>query len=354
LNAHATEEMRMAELSTKPLPSLNRQITLAARPDGEPTESHFALVESPMPQPSDGEVLVRSLWLSLDPYQRARMSKARSYAPPLGVGEVMFAQAVGEVVESRSARFAPGEIVLGTFGWQEFATAPAHTVRRVDEHLAPISTALHVLGVTGLTAYFGLFDVGRVRAGDTVVVSAAAGAVGQIAGQLARLSGCRTVGIAGSPEKIDDALNRYHYDAAIDYKNEDVARALQRECPSGIDVYFDNVGGAVSAAVHRNLALGARIIVCGQIAEYNQVPPRGGPESLRFLIINRARMEGFLVTDYAHRYKFALTRLARWYAEGNLAYREDVVVGLDAAPRAFISLMRGENRGKVLVQVADR
>ena len=354
VNVNATQDASAPEPAPLSLPAANRQVTLAVRPDGEPAESNFAIVESPMPRPEDGEVLVRSLWLSLDPYQRGRMSKSRSYSPPVGIGEVMFAQAIGEVVESRSPRFAPGEVVLGALGWQEFAAAPAHTLRHLDENAAPITTALHVLGITGLTAYFGLFDIGRPRPGDTVVVSAAAGAVGQVVGQLAKLTGCRTVGIAGSQAKIDDVLNRYHYDAGVDYKTEDVSKALTRECPGGVDVYFDNVGGPVSAAVHRHLAFGARIVVCGQIAEYNQVPPRGGPDSLRFLIINRARMEGFLVTDYAPRYKAALSRLSRWYSEGKLAYREDIVVGLEQAPRAFIGLFRGENHGKLLIKVADR
>ena len=341
-------------MTAHPLPTANRQVVLATRPDGEPTEEHFSIVDSPLPQPEDGEVLVRSLWLSLDPYQRGRMSKVRSYAAPLGIGEVMFAQAVAEVVESRTPRLSPGDVVLGTFGWQEFATAPGYSLRRIDENAAPITTALHVLGMTGLTAYFGLFDIGRPRAGDTVVVSAAAGAVGQIVGQLAKLSGCHTVGIAGTDQKVEDVLKLYRYDAAVNYRTEDVSKVLGRECPGGVDIYFDNVGGAVSSVVHRHLAIGARIVICGQIAEYNQVPPRGGPDSLRFLIINRARMEGFLVSDYVHRYKAALTRLSRWYAEGRLAYREDVVEGLEQAPRAFIGLFRGDNRGKLLVKVADR
>jgi NADPH-dependent curcumin reductase CurA len=332
----------------------NRQVTLAARPVGEPDESNFALVETALPEPREGEVLVRTLWLSLDPYMRGRMSDAPSYAPPVEVGGVMTAQAVGEVVESRSSRFAAGDVVVGGWGWQEYAAAPAHALRRVDPDRAPISTALHLFGTTGLTAYFGLFDVGRPLPGDTVVVSSAAGAVGQVVGQLARLAGCRPVGIAGSPEKVEDAVTLFGYDAAFDYRHDDLDAALKRECPAGVDVYFDNVGGEVSAAVHRRLALHARVPVCGQIAEYNQVPPQGGPPSIGFLIAKRARLEGFLVLDYAHRFEEALGRLGRWYAEGRLVYREDVVDGLEHAPRALIGLLRGENRGKLLVKVAER
>ena len=332
----------------------NRQVTLAARPAGEPTESDFALVESPLPEPAAGEVLARTLWLSLDPYQRGRMNEGRSYARHVDLGEVMTAQAVGEVVESRSARFKPGDVVLGPFGWQEYASAPERHLRLVDESVAPISTALHVLGMTGLTAYFGLFDVCRPAPGDTVVVSAAAGAVGQIVGQLARLAGCRAVGIAGSPEKVDDLLSLYGYDAGIDYKQEGFRDALKSACPDGVDVYFDNVGGDVSADVHRRLALRARIAICGQIAEYNQVPPQGGPRSVTFMIARRVRMEGFLVGDFAHLHAPALERLTRWLAEGRLRYREDVVEGIENAPRAFIGLLGGENRGKLLVKVAER
>lgn len=331
----------------------NRQVTLVARPNGEPKASDFALVEAAIAKPAEGEVLVRSLWLSLDPYQRGRISEARSYARPVELGEVIPGQAVGEVLESRSSRFARGDVVLGPFGWQEFGVAPAHALRRVDPNVAPISTALHVLGMTGLTAYFGLFEVGRPFAGDTVVVSAASGAVGQVVGQLARLAGCRTVGIAGSPEKVEDVLKRYCYDAAINYKQQEVVAALERECPDGVDVYFDNVGGDISAAVFRRLAQRARIVICGQIAEYNQVPPHGGPQSLRFLIVSRARMEGFLVSDFVHLYEPALARLTRWLNDGHLRYREDVVEGLERAPRAFIGLLRGENLGKLLVKVAE-
>lgn len=331
----------------------NLQVTLLARPVGEPKESDFALVEAVLPEPGEGEALVRNLWLSLDPYMRGRMNEGRSYARHVALGEVMTAQGVGEIVESRSSRFAAGEIVVGPFGWQEFAAAPAHHLRRVDPEVAPVSTALHVLGMTGLTAYFGLFEVCRPLPGDTVVVSAASGAVGQIVGQLARIAGCRAVGLAGSPEKVDDLLELYGYDAAIDHRTEDVGQALKQACPDGVNVYFDNVGGEISAAVHRRLAQNARVAICGQISEYNQVPPQGGPRSLTFLIVRRVRMEGFLVGDFAHLFEPALARLTKWLREGRLRYREDVVEGLEQAPRAFIGLLNGENRGKLLVKVAE-
>jgi len=329
---------------------VNRRITLAARPVGEPTEADFALVEAPVPEAGDGEVLVRTRWISLDPYQRGRMSAARSYAAPVELGEVITAEGVGEVVESRTPRHRTGELVVGPFGWQEWAIARAGSLRRVGEGPPP-STALHVLGMTGLTAYFGLFDVARPRPGDTVVVSAAAGAVGQVVGQLARMAGCRTVGLA-SAGKLEDLTETYGYDAALDYRRDDLGEALKEACPRGVDVYFDNVGGAVSDAVIRRLAVGARIAVCGLISQYNLAEPELAPRNLGFLIVSRVRMEGFLVTDYRHRFDEGLRRLAGWVGEGRLRYREDVVEGLENAPRAFIGLMRGENRGKLLVKPA--
>jgi NADPH-dependent curcumin reductase CurA len=331
---------------------VNRQITLAVRPVGMPQESDFALVESEIPRPGAGDVLVRSLWLSLDPYMRGRMSEARSYAKPTQIGEPMTGQVVGEVVESGDPRFSPGQIVVGQLGWQEHAVARAGTLRTVDAALAPIQTALHVLGVTGLTAYFGLFDVGKPKPGDTVVVSGAAGAVGQIVGQLAKIAGCGpVVGIAGGPEKVSDLLELYGYDAGIDYKADDVNAALKAACPRGIDVYFDNVGGALSETVFRRLALGARVPICGQISQYNLAEPELAPRNLGFLIVFRARLEGFLISDYAHRFPEGLQRLGGWLADGRLRYREDVTEGLENAPAAFMGMLRGENRGKALVKL---
>jgi NADPH-dependent curcumin reductase CurA len=331
---------------------VNRQITLAARPEGFPKESDFSLVESDVPPAGPGEVLVRSQWLSLDPYMRGRMSTARSYAKPTELGEPMTAQAVGDVVESNDPRFAPGESVVGQLGWQEFAVARGGALRKLDPALAPPQTALHVLGGTGLTAYFGLFDVGAPKPGDAVVVSAASGAVGQVVGQLAKIAGCGpVVGLAGSPEKVADLTSSYGYDVGIDYKRDDVNAALKEACPDGIDVYFDNVGGSLSETIFRRLALGARIPICGQVSQYNLTEPELAPRNLGFLIVFRARMEGFLINDYAHRFPEGLRRLARWLAEGKLTYREDVTEGLENAPAAFIGMLRGENRGKTLVKL---
>ena len=326
---------------------MNRRVTLAARPVGPPKESDFALNEVEVPGPGGGEVLVRVLYASVDPYQRSRMSEARSYAKQLEIGDVITSQSIGEVVESNDGRFTPGDLVLGQLGWQEYAVARAGSLRGIPAGLEPPTLALHVLGATGLTAYFGLFDVGKARAGDTVVVSGAAGGVGQIAGQLAKLAGCRTVGIAGGEEKARELTEQYRYDVAIDYRNVDVGDALRNE---RVDVYFDNVGGEISRAVHRRLNVGARIVICGQVSQYNE--PRPAPTfQPTLLIVFRARMEGFLVTDYASRYDEGLARLAQWVASGELRWREDVTEGLENAPKALIGLLQGTNRGKALVKV---
>jgi NADPH:quinone reductase len=330
----------------------NRRVTLAERPIGFPKHSDFAIDEVEVAKPAAGEVLVRTLWVSVDPYQRGRMSEARSYAKKLELGDVITSQSVGEVVESYDGRFAPGELVVGQLGWQEYAVARGGSLRRIPELLDPPTLALHVVGQTGLTAYFGLLDVGRPRPGDTVVVSGAAGAVGQVVGQIAKLMGCRTVGIAGGPDKCTDCT-LYGYDVAIDYKDEDFWSGLKEACPDGVDVYFDNVGGDVSGAVHRRLNVGARIVICGQVSQYNleRPEPTFHPS---LLIVHRARMEGFLVTDYAHRFDEAAARLARWVVEGKVRWREDVTEGLENAPAAFMGMLRGENRGKALVKVAER
>jgi NADPH:quinone reductase len=324
----------------------SRGVTLASRPAGFPQESDFSFEEVEVGDPGPGEALVKALYVSVDPYQRGRMSTARSYAKSLELGDVMTSQTLGEVVESNDGRFEPGDVVVGQLGWQEYAVARGGALRKVPADLDPPTLALHVVGATGFTAYFGLFDVGRPTPGDTVVVSGAAGAVGQIVGQLAKIAGCRTVGIAGGPEKKAELEELYGFDVAIDYKNEEVKEAL----PKGVDVYFDNVGGEISQAVHSRLNVGARIAICGQISQYNleRPEPTFHPGTL---IVFRARMEGFLVSDYAHRFGEAAPRLARWVAEGKIRYREDVTEGLENAPRAFIGMLNGENRGKTLVRV---
>jgi hypothetical protein len=325
---------------------------MAARPTGMPAESDFELVEQPVPEPQAGEVLVRVLWTSVDPYQRSRMSTARSYARGLEVGDVMTAQAVGEVVESQDSRYEPGNLVVGQLGWQEYAVARAGSVRLVPPILQPPSLALHAVGATGFTAYFGVLDVCRPKPGDTVVVSGAGGAVGSIAGQIAKLAGCRAIGIAGGPQKCQDLLDLYGFDAAVDYKAESFRDDLKQACPDGVDAYFDNCGGDISAAVHSRLNVGSSIAICGQISQYNAERPQPTfhPGAL---IVFRARMEGFLVSDYAHRFEEAAMRLARWVFEGKIRWREHVTDGLENTPRAFIGMLNGENRGKALVKVAE-
>lgn len=329
---------------------MNRRITLASRPVGFPQESDFALDQVGIVEPGAGEVHVRALWVSLDPYQRGRMSEVRSYAKSLEPGDVITSQTLGEVVDSRDPRYEPGDLVVGQLGWQEHAVVRAGALRVVPSVLDPPTLALHVVGTTGITAYIGLFDIGRPKPGDTVVVSAAHGAVGQIAGQLAKIAGCRTIGIAGGPDKARELRELYGYDVGIDYKADDVAEALRGET---VDVYFDNVGGEVSQAVHRRLAIGARIVICGQVSQYNLEHPQPTFHPAA-LVVFRARMEGFLVTDHPHRYREAGERLARWVADGSIRYREDVTDGLENAPAAFIAMLRGENTGKALVKVADR
>jgi NADPH-dependent curcumin reductase CurA len=327
----------------------NRQVTLASRPVGFPQPSDFELHDAEVGEPAAGEVLLRTLWLSVDPYQRGRMSEVRSYARSLELGDVITAQAVAEVVESNDPRYEAGDRIVGQLGWQEYAVARAGSIRKVVPG-APLQANLHVLGTNGLTAYFGLYDVGQPRPGDTVVVSAAAGAVGQLVGQLAKIGGSRTVGIAGGPDKKRELLETFRYDVAVDYKNDDMRAALKEACPNGVDVYFDNCGGEVSAAVHSRLNVGARIPVCGQISQYNLERPEPTFHP-GLLIVFRARMQGFLVQDYAPRYAEALPRLAAWLANGDLRYTEDVTEGLENAPDAFMRMLRGENRGKALVKV---
>jgi NADPH-dependent curcumin reductase CurA len=333
---------------------MNRQITLAARPTGLPKESDFRLVESPIPTPGPGEVLVRTLYLSLDPYMRGRMNDSKSYAPPVQIGEVMVGGAVGRVEQSNDPAFQPGDIVFANTGWQDYAIVKGKELRKLDPSFAPITTALGVLGHIGLTAYFGLIDICHPKAGETVVVSGAAGAVGSVVGQIAKILGCRVIGIAGTDAKIRYLVDDLGFDAAFNYKTTaDYSAKIKELCPSGVDVYFDNVGGAITDAVLFNLALHARVSVCGQIALYNLEKPELGPRFLPLLIIYRAKVEGFLITDYAPRFGEGLRQLATWFREGKLKQEETIEEGLENAPRAFIGMLQGENTGKQLVKVAS-
>ena len=335
--------------------TINRQILLAARPVGVPKPSDFKLVETPMPQPKDGELLARTLYLSVDPYMRGRMNERRSYADPVELGQVMVGEVVSVVESSKNDRFKPGDVVAGMFGWQEYAASDGRGLRKVDPEIAPISTALGVLGMPGLTAYFGLLEIAKPKAGETVVVSGAAGAVGSAAGQIAKIRGCRAIGIAGGDDKIDFITGELGYDGGLNYKtNADYHGKLKELCPKGIDVYFDNVGGPISDAVFPLINGGARIAVCGQIDQYNSTQAEKGPRILWKLLEKQARAEGFLVFQFAQQYKSALAELSTWVRDGKLKYREHVVTGIERAPEAFLGLFQGANIGKQLVKVSER
>lgn len=335
--------------------TVNRQILLAARPEGLPKESDFRLVEGEVPSPGEGRFLVKVNYLSVDPYMRGRIREGKSYAEPVQVGDVMVGGTVGTVVQSRHSDYQPGDIVVGYWGWQEHALSDGKDVHRFDTSLAPMSTALGVLGMPGMTAYFGLLEIGQPKSGQTVFVSAAAGAVGSVVGQIAKLKGCRVVGSAGSRQKVDYLTSELGFDAAFNYKEaSDYVAKLQEVCPDGIDVYYDNVGGPLTDAVFQHINVGARIVVCGQIDQYNATEPPQGPRLLWHLIVKRARAEGFLVFDFAQRYGEAQGQIAAWLREGKIKYQESVVDGLENAPRAFIGLFGGENLGKQLVRVAEQ
>lgn len=334
--------------------NVNRKIVLAARPVGFPKESDFRLVASPISTPGQDEVLVRALYLSVDPYQRGRMNEGTSYAPGVGLGDVMVAGVVGKVLASRHRDFREGDIVQGNLGWQEYAISNGSGLRKVDPMLAPISTALGVLGTPGLTAYFGLLEVAHPKAGETVVVSGAAGAVGSLVGQIAKIKGCRAVGIAGSDRKVEYVTQELGFDGAFNYKTiRDYGAELRRLCPSGIGVYFDNVGGAITDAVFPLLNLKARVSVCGQISQYNLEKAEMGPRFLWQLIVKRAKVEGFLVGDFRDRFDEGLKQMSQWLKAGRLKHREDIVEGFDNTPKAFMGMLKGENIGKRLVKVAE-
>ncbi|GAA3249105.1 NADP-dependent oxidoreductase [Pseudonocardia petroleophila] len=332
----------------------NHQVRLAARPEGLPTPEVWEHTTEPVPEPADGRFVVRVTHLSLDPAMRGWMNAGRSYVPPVGVGEVMRALGAGQVVASRHPDFPEGAWVTGIFGVQEYAESDGGGVTVVDPSVVPLPTYLAVLGMTGMTAYFGLFDVGALRDGETVVVSGAAGAVGSVVGQLAKLKGARVIGIAGGAEKCAWIVDELGFDAAIDYRTEDVGKALRTHAPNGIDVYFDNVGGEILDAALARLRLGARVVVCGAISTYNATDRPAGPANYMSLLVNRARMEGFVVFDYADRYAEAAVELGGWLREGKLRSREDVVRGGVADfPDTLLRLFRGENTGKLILQIGE-
>jgi len=329
----------------------NRALRLARRPKAMVDDSTFELVEEPLPELADGEYLVRNAYVSIDPTQRVWIREEESYLPPVGIGEVMRAGAIGEVVESRNDAFPVGTIATGLLGWQEYAVGGPDTAANAVPPGLPMRQMMGVLGATGITAYFGMLEVGRPQAGETVLVSGAAGATGSVAAQIAKIQGCRVVGIAGTDDKCAWLTGECGLDAAINYKSEDIGTRLDELCPDGIDVFFDNVGGATLDEVLARITIGARVALCGAISTYNE---SGLPAPIHWymnLVIKRASMQGFLVLDYLDRFAEAVIQLATWEAEGKIAWRDQIVEGLENAPRALNMLFAGENTGKLLVQV---
>lgn len=331
----------------------NRQFRLAARPVGLPRRSDWNVTEEPAGQPAEGEVLVKVLYISLDPAMRGWMNEGKSYIPPVALGEVMRAGAAGRVIASRHPGFIAGDHVTGVLGVQEYALAQGKHLIKVDPRVAALPVYLGTLGMPGLTAYFGLLEIGRPQPGQTVVVSGAAGAVGSVVGQIAKIKGCRAVGIAGGPDKCRYLVDELGFDAAIDYKAGQVKAGLKEHCPQGIDVYFDNVGGDILDAALARLARGARVIICGAISQYNNTQAVKGPANYLSLLVNRATMTGMVVFDYAARYAEAAREMSGWMAAGKLKSREDIVAGFDKFPEALLKLFAGENNGKLVLQVGD-
>ncbi|MCW3068366.1 MAG: NADP-dependent oxidoreductase [Solirubrobacterales bacterium] len=334
--------------------SMNRQVRLAAHPSGLPKRSDWELTEEPIPTPEAGQLLAEISHISLDPAMRGWMNPGASYIDPVEIGTVMRAATIGSVIASEHPKFAPGDQVYGNFGVQEYAVSDGHGVLKIDPSLAPAPTYLGTLGMTGLTAYFGVLDVAKVKEGDTVVISGAAGAVGSVAGQIAKIKGARAVGIAGGATKCQWLVDELGFDAAIDYKAQDVRRALRDAAPDGVDVYFDNVGGDILDAVLTRLARGARIVICGAVSQYNATDGVKGPSNYLALLVARASMTGMVVFDYAPRYRQAAAELAAWLAEGRLVSREDVVDGgVEAFHDVLLKLFAGENIGKLVLRVGS-
>jgi len=337
----------------------NHQTRLAARPNGMPKRSDWQFTTEPVVEPAEGGVLVKTLALSLDPAMRGWMNEGKSYIAPVGIGEVMRAGGIGTVIASKNAAFAVGDTVSCTPGVQEYCLIPADQLKRqglfkIDLRLGTMTQWLNVLGMPGMTAYFGLMDVGQPKEGDTVVVSGAAGAVGQTVGQLAKIKGCRVVGIAGGPAKCEWVVKELGFDACVDYKAGNVKDDLRTECPKGIDVYFDNVGGEILDIVLTRLARKARIVICGAISQYNNTTPVQGPKNYLSLLVHRARMEGIVVFDYAERFPIAVKELAGYLKDGRMKSKEDVVSGIDTFPETLLKLFNGENFGKLVLEVAKQ
>lgn len=329
----------------------NKRIVMANRPTGWVQQSDFRLEAVPVESPGPGQMLVKVRWLSLDPYMRGRMSGGKSYAKAAEIGDVMVGGTVGEVVESNGGRFAPGDVVVGPIGWQQYGVTGGEGFIKVDPALIPLSAYLGVAGMPGATAWTGLLEHCQPRAGETVVVSAASGAVGSVVGQLAKMQGCRAVGIAGGPAKCDFTVKQLGFDACVDYKEPTWHEALKAACPDGIDCYFENVGGAVMDTVFHQLNAFSRIALCGLISDYNLTEPYG-MKMMRALLINRVKLQGFIVSDRADLYARAITQLAKWVAQGKLKYHETVADGIENAPAAFIGMLKGANLGKQLVKIA--
>ena len=331
--------------------AMNRVVRLVSRPMGEAKRSDFTFTDEPLPALEDGQILVKALYLSLDPAMRGWMNEGKSYIAPVGLGEVMRAGGVGEVVESKNPKFAVGDKISGMLNVQTWCVSDGRGFTKVDPALAPLTTYLNVLGMPGMTAYFGLLESGQPKAGETVVVSGATGAVGATVGQVAKILGCRVVGIAGGPEKCAYAVKELGFDACVDYKNQDVKVGLKEACPGGIDVYFDNVGGEILDIVLTRINLKARIVICGAISQYNNTTPVKGPANYLSLLVNRARMEGIVVFDYAARYKEGAAQMGQWLREGKLVSKEHVEEGIDRFPEVLGMLFRGENYGKLVLKV---
>jgi NADPH-dependent curcumin reductase CurA len=329
----------------------NRQFLLARRPVGQASREDFTFKEVPVAEPADGQVLLKNRYLSLDPAMRGWMNDSKSYIAPVALGDVMRALGVGEVIASKHPQFAVGDYLQGAVGVQDYFLGDPKGLHKVDPKLAPLPRYLSALGMTGMSAYFALLDVGAPKRGDTVVISGAAGAVGSVAGQIAKIKGCRVIGIAGGEEKCYSLINELGFDGAIDYKSEDLHTALKRECPNGVDVFFDNVGGDILDAVLSRLAPKARVVICGAISQYNNTTPVKGPANYLSLLFNRARMEGFVVMDYAPRFAEAGQEMAGWLAQGKLKSREHIVEGLETFPETLLKLFSGENFGKLVLKI---